>query len=521
MNNKIEIYDTTLRDGAQSENIYFTLQDKLKIAEKLDEFGIDFIEGGWPGSNPKDELFFKKINKIKYKNSKIVAFGSTRRKNYPPEKDPNLKSLVESGTQYITIFGKSWDLHVEQVLKISLDENLKLIEDSLLFLKKEGKIVFFDAEHFFDGYKRNSSYAIKTIKVAEESGAEKIVLCDTNGGTLSFEIEQIIKEVKNHIKVPIGIHTHNDSGIAVANTISAVKAGASHVQGTINGFGERCGNADLTTIIPILQLKMGYKCIEEEKLIYLTQLSRYIYEIANIIPESRQPFVGMSAFAHKGGVHIDAVGKNPVTYEHINPEKIGNRRRILVSELSGKSTIIQKLKKYNIEKEAKIPEKIVKMVGDLEKEGYQFESAEGSFDLIVRKSLKKYKKLFDVEGFRVIVEKKGRKVISEATVKVKVDKLIEHTASEGNGPVNALDNALRKALIKFYPELSKMKLIDYKVRILQPEKATAAITRVLIESTDEKESWGTIGLSENIIEASWKALIDSFEYKLLKDKETR
>jgi len=513
---KIEVYDTTLRDGSQGENVFFTLNDKIKIAEKLDECGIDFIEGGWPGSNPKDIAFFKRVKNKKFKTSKIVAFGSTRRKNYPVEKDPFVKKLLESETEYITIFGKSWDLHVKDVLKITLDENLKLIEETISFLLKNNRKVFFDAEHFFDGYKRNPEYALKTILVAENSGAERIVLCDTNGGSLPFEIEDIVKKVKEKIKTPIGIHAHNDSSLAVANTISAVKNGAIHIQGTINGLGERCGNADLTSIIPVLQIKMGYKCIPEDKLIYLTELSRFVYEIANIVPPNNQPFVGLSAFAHKGGVHIDAVSKNPLTYEHIDPKVVGNERRILISELSGKSTILQKFKDFKLEEKPEIVKKLVNMVGKLENEGYQFEAAEGTLELMIRKALGKYKKLFEIEGFRVIVEKKGKKVVSEATVKVKVGKLVEHTASEGNGPVNALDNALRKALEKFYPEIKEMKLTDYKVRIIHPEKATAAVTTVVIESTDEKSMWGTVGVSENIIEASWKALLDSFEYKILK-----
>ncbi|MGC8976691.1 MAG: citramalate synthase, partial [Candidatus Ratteibacteria bacterium] len=433
-NFKIEVYDTTLRDGCQGENIFFTLNDKIKICEKLDEFGIDFIEGGWPGSNPKDIAFFKRIKNKKFKKSKIVAFGSTRRKNYSVEKDPFIKKLLESETEYITIFGKSWDLHVTDVLKISLDENLKLIEETIEFLKKRGRIVFFDAEHFFDGYKNNPEYALKTLFVAENAGAERIVLCDTNGGSLPFEIEDIVKKVKEKIKTPIGIHAHNDSSLGVANTISAVKSGAIQVQGTINGFGERCGNADLTSIIPILQLKMGFKCVPEGNLIYLTELSRFIYEIANIVSPNNQPFVGLSAFAHKGGVHIDAVSKNPLTYEHIDPKLVGNERRILISELAGKSTILQKFKNYNLEKKPKIVKKLLNMIGKLENEGYQFEAAEGSFELIVRKTLGKYKKLFEIEGFRVIVEKKGKRVISEATVKIRVDKFLEHTASEGNGP---------------------------------------------------------------------------------------
>ncbi|MDD3725862.1 MAG: citramalate synthase [Candidatus Ratteibacteria bacterium] len=516
--NKIEIYDTTLRDGAQGEAISFTLNDKLRIAEKLDEFGIDFIEGGWPGSNPKDITFFKRARNKKFKNVKIVAFGSTRRKNFTADKDPFLKQLLDSETEYITVFGKSWDLHVTDVLKTSLDENLKLIEDSIKFLRSEGRKVFFDAEHFFDGYKKNPDYALKTIKVAVDAGANKVVLCDTNGGSLQFEIEEIVKIVSEQINVPLGIHTHNDSGLAVANTIAAVRAGAEHIQGTINGVGERCGNADLSVIIPILQLKMGYRCVAEDKMSRITEVSRFIYEVANIVPPNSQPFVGMSAFAHKGGVHIDAVNKNPETYEHIDPAKVGNERRILLSELSGKSTILHKAKKYNLDKNPEIIKKILDRIMNLENDGYQFEAADGSFDIIVKKALGEYKKLFTVEGFRVIVEKRGKKVVSEATVKIRVGRCVEHTASEGNGPVNALDSAMRKALVKFYPEIDKVKLTDYKVRILHPEKATAAVTRVIIESTDESETWGTIGVSENIIEASLMAMLDSIDYKLHKTR---
>lgn len=517
---KIEIYDTTLRDGAQGESVFFTITDQIKIAEKLDEFGFDFIEGGWPGSNPKAEEFFKIMADRRHlKHSKLVAFGSTRRKNLSAEKDPYLKALVNSGTDVIIIFGKSWDLHVKDVLRISLDENLRLIGDSISFLKSKGKTVFFDAEHFFDGYKENPEYALETLFIAEQNGAKRLVLCDTNGGTLPFEVEEIVKKVVSFVKTFVGIHAHNDSGTAVANSIAAVKAGAMHVQGTVNGFGERCGNADLTVVIPILQLKMGFKCFDEERLQYLTSLSRYVYEIANIIPPGNQPFVGYSAFTHKGGVHIDAVSKNPRTYEHISPEKVGNQRRILVSELSGKSTILQKLSKYHLEKQPEIIRKILDKVCELEKRGYQFEAAEASFDLMVRKIIGLYEELFHVEGFRVIVEERDSGIVAEATVKIKVGEKTEYTVAEGNGPVNALDNALRKALIPFYPCLASLKLTDYKVRILHPEKATGAITRVFIESMDDDETWGTIGLSENIIEASWEALVDSFKYKILKEKK--
>ncbi|OQB71715.1 MAG: 2-isopropylmalate synthase [candidate division TA06 bacterium ADurb.Bin131] len=516
---KIEIYDTTLRDGAQGESVFFTIHDQTKIAEKLDEFGFDFIEGGWPGSNPKAEEFFNVMRDNPLKHSKLVAFGSTRRKGRSAEKDPYLKALIDSGADVIAIFGKSWDLHVKDVLRISLDENLQLIGDSIYFLKSKGRTVFFDAEHFFDGYKENPEYALKTLLVAQENGADRLVLCDTNGGILPFEVEEIMRKVIDLMKVPVGIHAHNDSGVAVANSIAAVKSGAEHVQGTINGFGERCGNADLTSIIPILQMKMGFKCLEEEFLERLTTLSRYVYEIANIVPPGNQPFVGYSAFAHKGGVHIDAVNKNPRTYEHIQPEKVGNQRRILVSELSGKSTILQKFGKYHLDMRPELVRTILDKVGELEKNGYQFESAEASFDLLVRKILGLYEEPFNVEGFRVIVEERSSGVVAEATVKIKVGEETEYTVAEGNGPVNALDNAIRKALIPAFPYLSDLKLTDYKVRILHPEKATGAVTRVLIESMDENETWGTIGLSENIIEASWIALIDSFKYKVLKEKK--
>ncbi len=513
---KVEIYDTTLRDGSQGESISFTIKDKIKIAEKLDEFGIDFVEGGWPGSNPKDISFFAQVKNRKFRNVKIVAFGSTRRKNFSADKDLLLKKLLESGTEYIIIFGKSWDLHVQDVLRITMAENLKLIEDSVKFLKKHGRIVFYDAEHFFDGYKKNPEYALKTLTVAQDAGADKLVLCDTNGGSLPFEIEKIIKKVSANVSVPLGIHAHNDSGVGVSNTITAVRAGVMHVQGTMNGIGERCGNADLSAIIPVLQLKMGYRCVNDKNLVRLKEVSRFVYETANMIPPNSQPFVGMSAFAHKGGIHVDAVSKNPVTYEHIDPAKVGNERRILLSELSGKSTILQKAKNYNLDNDPESIKKILDSVTKLENEGYQFESAEGSFDIMVRKTLGEYRKLFTVEGFSVLVEKRCNRVVSEATVKIRVDNLVEHTASEGNGPVNALDNALRKALVKIYPEIEDMKLTDYRVRIIHPEEATAAVTRVVIETTDEDGTWGTIGVSENIIEASWKALIDSVEYKLHK-----
>jgi len=518
---KIELYDTTLRDGAQGEMISFTLEDKLKIAARLDQFCVDYIEGGWPGSNPKDAAFFQRVARQRFSHSRIVAFGSTRRKGVPVERDGNLACLLESGTEYLAIFGKSWDLHVQKVLRATLEENLVLIRDSVAFLKSKGKTVFFDAEHFFDGYASNPAYALATIQAAVEAGADRVVLCDTNGGCLPGKVQEAVSTVMKRFRVPVGIHTHNDSGLAVANALAAVEAGADHVQGTINGLGERCGNADLTTLVPLLQLKMGCQCVPRESMRNLTNLSRYVYEIANMVPPGSQPFVGLSAFTHKGGVHVDAVGKDPKTYEHVRPEEVGNQRKILVSELSGKSTVLQKMRAYGLEAKPEVTKKILEMVASLEKDGYQFEAAEGSFELLVRRTLGVYTRPFAVEGFRVIVEERGTRVVSEATVKVRVGPRAEHTAAEGNGPVNALDNALRKALAGFFPEIRHLRLVDYKVRILHPEKATGAMTRVLIESTDEKDVWGTVGLSDNIIEASWKALLDSVEFKILKDRSAR
>jgi len=516
---EIKIYDTTLRDGMQGERIAFSLEDKIKIAKKLDEVGIHYIEGGWPGSNPKDVEFFKEIKSVRLKNAKIVAFGSTRKVKNLAKDDENLKELIKSGTSIVTIFGKSWDLHVYEVLKTTLNENLNLIKDSIRFIKDHGIKVFYDAEHFFDGFRANKEYAIKTLKVAEEAGADYIVLCDTNGGTLPFEMKNIIEEVKKYINLPLGIHTHNDSDVAVANTLIAVQCGVSMVQGTINGYGERCGNANLCSIIPNLQLKMGYSCLPQDKLKEMTSLSIYVTEIANLKPQDNMPFVGYSAFAHKGGVHVDAIKKNSKTYEHISPAEVGNKRRILISELSGISNILQKAMEFDIElkKENPATKEVLKKIKELEYQGYSFENAEASFELLMKKTMKTYKPFFDLEGFRVIVENRDGKLVSEATIKIKVKGVFEHTAAEGNGPVDALNNALRKALEEFYPVVKQVHLRDFKVRILDPESATRAKTRVIIESTDGKEVWNTVGVSENIIEASWYALVDSLEYKLLKE----
>jgi 2-isopropylmalate synthase len=518
---QIKIYDTTLRDGSQGEGISFSVADKLKIAKKLDFLGMHYIEGGWPGSNPKDMEFFKEARKIKFKNAELVAFGSTRRAKICPAKDDNLKAFLNSGVTSVAIFGKAWDLHVAEVLKVSLQENLTMIRETVDYLKSKKLKIFYDAEHFFEGYLKNKDYALETLRAAIRGGCDAIVLCDTNGGMVTHELGTIVRAVSTEFRIPLGIHTHNDSGMAVANTIAAVEAGCSIVQGTINGYGERCGNADLCVIIPNLQLKMGFRCISDTNLRELTEVSHYVSEISNMKQQDNQPFVGRSAFAHKGGVHINAVMKNPKTYEHIKPEIIGNHRRILISELSGKTSIILKAKEmeFDLSKDDPKTKKILRLVQNLENQGYYFEAADGSFELLMKKALKKYRPFFTLEGFKVNIEKReDNTLVSEATIKLKVNKKVEHTAAEGDGPVNALDNALRKALNKFYPTLSKMHLSDFKVRVLDEKAGTAAKVRVLIQSQDEESSWGTVGVSENIIEASWQALVDSVEYKLLKDR---
>lgn len=518
---KVMLYDTTLRDGAQTEGISFSVQDKVRIVKKLDDLGIHYIEGGWPGSNPKDREFFRQMKKTHLKNSQLVSFGSTRKADIKAEQDNNLKELVSSGTKIITIFGKSWDLHVKDVLKTTLEENLKIVSDSVKFLKAKGKTVFYDAEHFFDAYKANPDYALKTILSAQDAGADTIVLCDTNGGTLTSDLQNIIKEIKPKIKVCLGIHTHNDLGLALANSITALEQGATVIQGTFNGLGERCGNADLCTIIGILAVKMNIEVIPKSKLKDLTEVSHYISEISNVKHQDNQPFVGHSAFAHKGGVHIDAMLKNPATYEHINPHLVGNKRRILVSELAGKMPIILKAKEMelDLDKKSAKTKKILKLLQDLEHQGYQFEAADASFELFMKRAFKKYKKFFDLESFKVVVEKRiDGSVVSEAIIRLSVNKKERYTAAEGDGPVNALDNAIRKALKEFYPNLAKMHLSDFKVRVLDEKAGTADKVRVLIESQDDKDTWATVGVHENIIEASWQALVDSIEYKLLKDK---
>ncbi len=520
----VKLYDTTLRDGTQAEDISLLVEDKIRIARKLDEMGVHYIEGGWPGSNPKDVAFFKDIRKEKLSHAKIAAFGSTRRAKDTPDKDHNIRTLIQSEADAITIFGKTWDFHVREALRISLEENLELIYDSLEYLKRHAPEVFYDAEHFFDGYKANPEYAIKTLQAAEEAKVDCIVLCDTNGGTMPFELVQIIKDVKKQIKSPLGIHTHNDSECAVANSLHAVEQGIVQVQGTINGFGERCGNANLCSIIPALRLKMKRECISDEQLKKLRELSRYVYELANYSPHKHQPYVGNSAFAHKGGVHVSAIQRHPETYEHIRPELVGNTTRVLISDLSGRANILAKAEEFKINLDSKDPVtlEILENIKEMENRGYQFEGAEASFELLMKRALGTHRKFFSVIGFRVIDEKRheDQKPISEATIMVKVGGKVEHTAAEGNGPVNALDNALRKALEKFYPKLKEVKLLDYKVRVLPAGQGTASAIRVLIESGDRESRWGTVGVSDNIIDASYQALIDSIEYKLHKEDET-
>ena len=518
---KVYLYDTTLRDGSQSERISFSVEDKLKIAEKLDDLGIHYIEGGWPGSNPKDSLFFKKVKDLDL-NARVVPFGSTRRAGVATEKDVNLSSVLDAGTKSVCIFGKSWGLHVTDALKTTLDENLRMIEDSVTYLKKHGKEVIYDAEHFFDAFKDNPEYAMETIKAAEIGGADVIVLCDTNGGTLPYEVTEILKSVNTRVKTTLGIHAHNDSDTGVANTLAAVKLGVIHVQGTINGYGERCGNANLCSIMPNLKLKLGVDCVSDVQIKKLTEVSRYVAEIANLSAPPNLPYVGTSAFAHKGGIHVDAVQKNPKTYEHVPPDVVGNVQRVLVSELSGRANVVSKAKElgFNLGKQTDETKKILQTLKDKENEGYQYEGAEGSFELLIRETLNHKEEFFELEGFRVIVERlKDGRMLAEATVRVKMGDDEFFTAAEGDGPVNALDSALRKALYRFYPSLKEMHLKDYKVRVLDEKRGTAAKVRVLVESGDKEGSWGTVGVSENIIEASFEALVDSITYKLLKDNK--
>lgn len=515
---KIVLYDTTLRDGAQTEGISLSLDDKLKIAMRLDAFGIPIIEGGWPGSNPKDLGFFKEIRKRPVKQAKIAAFGATRRAHTRVSQDANIQALLQAKTQVVTIFGKTSDLHVVEVFRTSLKENLSMIRDSVAYLKSKNLEVIYDAEHFFDAFRSNPEYAVETVEEAVRSGADVICLCDTNGGSLPEEIAEGVEQIRRRFSISLGIHCHNDMNLATANSIVAVQKGCEQVQGTINGYGERCGNTDLTSILPILELRLGYRCLGSARAEELTRLSHYVAEVCNMPVEHNQPFVGPSAFAHKGGVHIDAVVKNAKTYEHIDPAKIGNQRKFLVSELSGKANILVKAKEMDLHlsQGGRQTRAILTKIRELENQGYQFEAAEASFQLLMKKMTGKYKKFFDLLGFKVIdVKHEDGKIVSEATVMLKVNGVQEHTAAAGDGPVNALDNALRKALLKFYPVIERIHLTDYKVRVINGEQGTAARVRVFIQFQDESSSWQTVGVSENIIEASWEALVSAIEYKLL------
>jgi 2-isopropylmalate synthase len=519
----VKIYDTTLRDGMQAEGVSFSVEDKLLVARKLDEFGIHYIEGGYPQSNPKEQEFFARVKEIPFQNAKMVAFGSTRRAKTKVENDSCLGALLDSQTPVVTMVGKTWDMHVNDVLRCSLEENLAMCAESVAYIKQQGREVIFDAEHFFDGYKNNPDYAMKVLQAAAEAGADALVLCETNGGCLPYEVYDITKAVcKTFSDLQVGIHCHNDTDCAVANSLAAVHAGATHVQGTINGLGERTGNANLCTIIPNLSLKMGHDTVGQEKLGQLTEVSRFVFEIANLSPAMHMPYVGESAFAHKAGLHIDAIRKNEKTYEHINPEKVGNERRFLISELSGASNVLDKLEKRKMITDKKLARKILKRVQELENEGYQFETAEASFDLLIKKEMGTYQKSFDLIKYHIDVERNpDGGMLTEATVKLQVDGATEHVVSEGDGPVNALDGALRRALEPFYPNIRDMSLIDYKVRVVNARAGTAAKVRVVIESRDHDGLWGTVGVSENIVEASWMALVDSVEYKLLKDAEKK
>jgi 2-isopropylmalate synthase len=524
---RIALYDTTLRDGTQGAGITLSADDKLRIAERLDAFGIDYIEGGWPGSNPKDMEFFERARGRTWRHARLTAFGSTRRPGIRPERDENLDLIVAAGTPAAALFGKSWDLHVREALRTTPDENLAMIGDSVRYLRARGLEVVYDAEHFFDGWKANPEYALATLRAAERAGASVVVLCDTNGGCLPHEIRDGVEAARRAVAGPLGIHAHNDGELGVANTLVAVDAGCVHVQGTVNGIGERCGNANLVSIIPNLQLKMGYRCLDEEQLARLGGLSRYVAEVANLTPNEYQPFVGRNAFAHKGGVHVSAVMAHPPTYEHIAPEVVGNARRVVVSDLSGRANVLYKAREMGIDLSRDRPEvrQILAELKRLEHEGYQFEAAEASFELLMRRILGQHRPSFTLLGLRVTVEKRdsrsdggrdGGVCAAEATIKVAVDGQEEHTAAEGDGPVHALDRALRKALGRFYPAIRRVRLVDYKVRVLNADAATAARVRVLIQSTDGSRTWGTVGVSENVVEASWQALVDSLEYVLLR-----
>jgi len=525
MNKTVAIYDTTLRDGTQAEGISFSSADKIRIAERLDTFGVSYIEGGWPGSNPKDMEFFVEAAKRKFKTARIAAFGSTRRAKTKCEDDPQIATLLAANTPVVTMVGKTWSLHVREVIRTTPEENIAMVGDSIRYFKGLGKEVIYDAEHFFDGYKDDPRYSLATLTAAQEAGVDMVVLCDTNGGTMPGEIARVTGEVRQALQCAVGIHTHNDSGCGVANALAAVEAGATQVQGTMNGYGERTGNCNLITVIPCLVFKLGYTCISKEQLQHLRELSTFIDDLANVRPDIRQPFVGATAFAHKGGIHVNAIEKVARSYEHLEPELVGNRRRVLVSDMSGRSNILMKAHELGMDLNKDTPEvrEILKQLKKQEHAGYEYEAADGSFHILVQKLLKKHKPFFKLLNYRVSMNRQadGDGNLVEATVKLDVGGKIVHQVAEGDGPVNALDQAFRAALMEFFPVIAEVRLVDYKVRILDSGTGTAAKTRVIIESTDGKETWGTVGVHDNIIEASWEALVDSVEYKLFKHEQCR
>ncbi len=520
---RIEIYDTTLRDGAQAEGISFSLQDKLLLTERLDSLAFDYVEGGYPASNEKDAEYFKRVRQLGLRRSRVCAFGMTRRKDLPVEQDTGTASLLAANTDVITVVGKASAFQAAEVLRTSLEENLAMIAETIEHLRRAGREVIFDAEHFFDGWKADPRYTLQTIRAAAEAGARTIVLCDTNGGSMSDEIAAGTRAAVDALPsgVAVGIHCHNDCGLAVANSLAAVDAGASQVQGTVNGFGERCGNADLMAVVANLSLKKrGYEVLTPDAIGYLTELSRYVYEMVNMNFPSRQPFVGLSAFAHKGGMHVSGLARVTASYEHIDPTLVGNERRILVSELSGRSNIVALTTKHHLQKDQKLMDRILAKVVSKEHAGYQFEGAQGSFDLLVKECAGSFRPHFERLSYRVNIETESDgRITCEATVKIRVGDVVRHEVAEGDGPVNALDAAMRKALNGSFPGLRHMHLVDYKVRVINSEAGTAAGVRVVIESRDKNEVWATVGVSENIIEASWLALVDSFEYKLCKDED--